>query len=83
MTGITAPDIDAAAVKAAAGAIERHCDNLGITYTESSLIGSYVAALRHLNRLGKTAADLDGRPDTTPRASLSTGRPAAATESAL
>ena len=31
----------------------RHCDNLGITYTETSLIGSYVAALRYLNRLGK------------------------------
>jgi hypothetical protein len=63
--------------------IRSHCDNLGITYTESSLIGSYVAALRHLNRLGKTATHLNGRPDTTRRASVATGRPPAATESAL
>ena len=77
------PNMPRASLRHAQHLIRSHCDNLGITYTESSLIGSYVAALRHLNRLGKTATDLDGRPDTTPRASLSTGRPAAATESAL
>src|SRR6478736_3180824 len=77
------PNMPRASLRHAQHLIRSHCDNLGITYTESSLIGSYVAALRHLNRLGKTATHLDGRPDTTRRESLSTGGPAAATESAL
>ena len=77
------PHMPRASLRHAQHLIRSHCDNLGITYTESSLIGSYVAALRHLNRLGKSATHLDGRPDTTRRESLSTGRPAAATESAL
>jgi len=78
------PNMPRASLRHAQHLIRSHCDNLGITYTESSsLIGSYVAALCHLNRLGKTATHLNGRPDTTRRASVATGRPPAATESAL
>ena len=56
------PNMPRASLRHAQQLIRSHCDNLGITYTESSLIGSYVAALRHLNRLGKTATHLNGRP---------------------
>ena len=55
------PNMPRASLRHAQHLIRSHCDNLGITYTESSLIGSYVAALRHLNRLGKTATHLNGR----------------------
>ena len=47
------PNMPRASLRHAQHLIRSHCDNLGITYTETSLIGSYVAALRHLNRLGK------------------------------
>jgi fatty acid desaturase len=47
------PNMPRASLRHAQHLIRSHCDNLGITYTETSLIGSYVAALRHLNHLGK------------------------------
>ena len=47
------PNMPRASLRHAHHLIRSHCDNLGITYTETSLLGSYVAALRHLNHFGK------------------------------
>jgi fatty acid desaturase len=32
--------------------VERHCRSHGITYAQSTLLGSYASALRHLHRVG-------------------------------
>jgi len=47
------PNMPRASLRHAQHLIRSYCDDLGITYTETSLLGSYIAALRHLNHLGK------------------------------
>jgi fatty acid desaturase len=46
------PNMPRAALRHAKPMVRAYCDSLGVTYTETSLIGSYRATLTHLNAMG-------------------------------
>ncbi len=46
------PNMPRAALRHAKPIIRAYCDELGVSYTETSLIGSYRAMLTHLNAMG-------------------------------
>jgi fatty acid desaturase len=46
------PNMPRASLRKAAPIVRAHCLRLNIRYTETSLVGSYAAALRHLHALG-------------------------------
>jgi fatty acid desaturase len=46
------PSMPRANLRKAQPIVRAYCENLQVSYTETSLVGSYVAALRHLNRVG-------------------------------
>jgi fatty acid desaturase len=64
------PNMPRTCLRAAQPIVREHCAALGIPYTETSLLGSYAIALRHLNSIGAprrirpdpTMASLDGEP---------------------
>ena len=58
------PNMPRASLRTAQRLVRAHCAELHITYCETSLIGSYVAALRHLNALGRP---LRTGPSMTPQ----------------
>jgi fatty acid desaturase len=47
------PNMPRANLRKAQPIIRAYCDKLEVTYTETSLIGSYTVALQHLHRVGK------------------------------
>ena len=47
------PSMPRASLRRAQRVTRLYCDQLGILYTETSLLGSYAAALRHLHALGQ------------------------------
>lgn len=47
------PNMPRASLRQAQRLVRAHCADLRIPYCETSLVGSYVAALRYLNRLGE------------------------------
>ena len=58
------PNMPRASLRRAQPIVRAHCAQLDISYCETTLIGSYVAALRHLNALGaplrRPASIVDG-----------------------
>jgi fatty acid desaturase len=46
------PNMPRSSLRKAQPLIRKYCEDLRISYTETSLVGSYAAALRHLNDLG-------------------------------
>jgi fatty acid desaturase len=46
------PNMPRASLPAAQRLVRAHCDDLGIPYCETSLVGSYTATLRYLNTIG-------------------------------
>jgi fatty acid desaturase len=46
------PNMPRASLRHAQPLVRAHCDTLGVPYCETSLIGSYRAALSHLNEMG-------------------------------
>ena len=55
------PNMPRASLRRAQRIVRGYCADLGVPYCEASLLGSYVAALRHLNSLG---APLRAAPTT-------------------
>lgn len=49
------PNMPRPSLRRAQPLVRAYCERHGIAYTETSLIGSYVAALRHLNAVGAAA----------------------------
>ena len=47
------PSMPRASLRHARRLVREHCERLGIAYCETSLIGSYRAALSYLNLLGR------------------------------
>jgi fatty acid desaturase len=46
------PNMPRPSLRRAQALVRTYCHDHGITYTETSLVGSYLAALRHLHALG-------------------------------
>jgi fatty acid desaturase len=46
------PNMPRPSLRRAQGLVRAYCHDHRITYTETSLVGSYLAALRHLHALG-------------------------------
>jgi fatty acid desaturase len=55
------PSMPRASLRSAQRLVRAHCDELGVSYCETSLFGSYAAALRHLNDLGMPLRAQRGR----------------------
>jgi fatty acid desaturase len=47
------PNMPRANLRKAQPIVRRYCDELNVLYTETSLVGSYAIALRHLNEVGR------------------------------
>jgi fatty acid desaturase len=63
------PNMPRANLRYAQAIVQQHCRDLQISYLETSLIGSYVQALRHLNTLG---APLRAPAGETPNPAIGT-----------
>jgi fatty acid desaturase len=66
------PSMPRTCLRAAQPIVRAHCAALGIPYTETSLLGSYAIALRHLNSIGAPARIRPASPADIARPSRST-----------
>ncbi|MGI8880783.1 MAG: fatty acid desaturase family protein [Jatrophihabitans sp.] len=60
------PNMPRPSLRRAQPLVRQYCLQQGVTYTETSLFGSYQAALRHLNQLGAPLRDETGKPVVRP-----------------
>ena len=60
------PNMPRPALRRAQPIVRAHCDQLGVTYTETSLVGSYWAMLTHLNAMGASLRDAQRRVRPVP-----------------
>jgi fatty acid desaturase len=58
------PNMPRASLRRAQRIVHQYCAELSIPYCETTLVGSYVAVLRHLNSLGQPLRDANSAPSS-------------------